>query len=489
MNDDKLLARAEEIARSEKENGSDQWAWGDWTNEVLARKHKGRSDQAIERLRMKLVERGVEVPLTTTLSTYRRVASAWPEETRSTVGFKAAHILAAQADRFELAQESITASAARALVNKRNIEAIAATEYLKRFAHGEITDLAMDQIILDWNILPRITKRELVNQYAACDLSLFPPVAVFQIDGRLYLADGLHRYEAHRLQDKKEIRSEILVGTKSDARRHAVRANNYHGIRFTEEENIANIERERAANPGASEEYICQVLGMARRTMRNYVAAAKVIDAIGNEKVSKLNWTKILRIGQNAPPEQWNLLADAAIERNWSARDVELVARNLNDATVPVMFKERLIAGRLDPLHYDRSGKVVTPVEYLADPEFAQAFIEVNQDLRSSLAAAFSNREGEQREKARQDAKEAAPDLLNESDWLNAIGQLSSARYKLINAVNLFRAIETVDEAMRAQVREELHTIGIASDFLQSWATGTARSLDEELQAILNESE
>lgn len=490
MNNSKLLARGEEIARAEMQDGASyQWAWGDWANDVASSRGKGRSDRRLSDLRDKLVDRGLEVPTVTTLSTYRRVSAAWPQEMRALLGFKVAHILCAQTDRFDLARDGISIEDARQLVNQRNIDAVAAIEYIKQFEGGEITDLPMEKITLDEEILPRHTRQKLVEEYAEQNLKLFPPVSVFQIDGDLFLADGLHRYEANLLQGNTVIRAEIFVGSKIDARRHAVRANNNHGIRFTEEENLANYEREREANPGASEEYICQILGINRSTKNDYIRAAKVAEFFGPEKIEKykLNHTKMRAMAQNGLAKHWEALAKAQLRKGWSAKDLELANRNLADNTVPVMFKDRLLAGAVDPLHYDRKGNVVTPIEYLADPMFAEAFIETNDSVRSALAKAFSNRDGQQRDKARRDAKENAPDLLNESDWLNAIGQLSSARYKLVAAINLFRAIETVDEGMRAQVREELHTIGIASDFLQSWATGTARSLDEELQAILNE--
>ncbi|MGE7136193.1 ParB/RepB/Spo0J family partition protein [Luteibacter sp. NPDC031894] len=63
---------------------------------------------------------------------------------------------------------------------------------------------------------------------AATDL---PPVTVFQDGKKFWLADGFHRFHAHRRAGAIQIEADVRVGTKRDAILHSVGANAAHGLR------------------------------------------------------------------------------------------------------------------------------------------------------------------------------------------------------------------------------------------------------------------
>ena len=102
-----------------------------------------------------------------------------------------------------------------------------------------IKKLKLTEIRLDGNTQPRSrVYDETVSKYheELTEGSHFPPVEVF-FDGKHYwLADGFHRYHAHRRAGYKEIEGQIHSGTRRDAFIFSRGANAEHGLPRTNEE-------------------------------------------------------------------------------------------------------------------------------------------------------------------------------------------------------------------------------------------------------------
>jgi hypothetical protein len=69
-----------------------------------------------------------------------------------------------------------------------------------------------------------------------------PPVAMFFDGAAFWLADGFHRYHAHRQAGAMEISAEIRIGTQRDAVLFSVGANASHGLRRTNEDKRRAVE-------------------------------------------------------------------------------------------------------------------------------------------------------------------------------------------------------------------------------------------------------
>ena len=118
----------------------------------------------------------------------------------------------------------------------------------------------------------------------------FPPVTVFHDGVNYYLADGYHRYFAHKNAVFKEIEADVIEGTQRDAIKHALGANAKHGLKRTNEDKrnavmiaLDDLEwsllttREIGALCGVSHTYVISVKEKLNEEKKP--AKAKVVDA------------------------------------------------------------------------------------------------------------------------------------------------------------------------------------------------------------------
>lgn len=99
--------------------------------------------------------------------------------------------------------------------------------------------LDLQSIKIDGGTQPRAKLDEsVVSEYADAIIAgaNFPPVVVFH-DGKAYwLADGFHRFHAHRKARAIEIAADVRTGTKRDAILYSLSANGEHGLRRSNED-------------------------------------------------------------------------------------------------------------------------------------------------------------------------------------------------------------------------------------------------------------
>lgn len=99
--------------------------------------------------------------------------------------------------------------------------------------------LELNKIRLDGNTQPRVElNQEVVGDYADSLMAgaVFPPVHVFHDGSSYWLADGFHRYFAHKRAGKLDIDVDVHTGTLRDALLFSLSANSQHGLRRTNED-------------------------------------------------------------------------------------------------------------------------------------------------------------------------------------------------------------------------------------------------------------
>lgn len=103
----------------------------------------------------------------------------------------------------------------------------------------ELLNLPLEGIRTSGGTQPRVeTNEATIAEYAEFirfggDL---PPVIVFDDGAEIWLADGFHRFHAHRKAGAMEIACDVRQGTKRDAILYSVGANAAHGLRRSNED-------------------------------------------------------------------------------------------------------------------------------------------------------------------------------------------------------------------------------------------------------------
>lgn len=99
--------------------------------------------------------------------------------------------------------------------------------------------LNLNSIRIDGGTQPRERiDMEAVGDYAeAVKVGIeFPPVVVFHDGAENWLADGFHRYHAHKQAGKASLLADVRAGTLDDAKLFASGSNGAHGLRRTNED-------------------------------------------------------------------------------------------------------------------------------------------------------------------------------------------------------------------------------------------------------------
>jgi ParB-like chromosome segregation protein Spo0J len=99
--------------------------------------------------------------------------------------------------------------------------------------------LELKNIRLDGDTQPRVAlNEETVQDYAEAVMNgaQFPPAVVFHDGSSYWLADGFHRYFAHKRAGEDAIEVEMMNGTLRDAKLYSIGANSKHGLRRTNED-------------------------------------------------------------------------------------------------------------------------------------------------------------------------------------------------------------------------------------------------------------
>ncbi len=99
-----------------------------------------------------------------------------------------------------------------------------------------LMQLDVSQLRTDGGTQPRVAINDAtVAEYAEVlrGGAKFPPIVVFDDSAKFWLADGFHRYYAHKQAGMDKIEADVRQGTLRDAILYSVGANREHGLRRT----------------------------------------------------------------------------------------------------------------------------------------------------------------------------------------------------------------------------------------------------------------
>ena len=174
-----------------------------------------------------------------------------------------------------------------------------------------MTKLNLDQIRIDGDTQARVALDPAqVAQYAEClkEGDKFPAIIVFHDGSSYWLADGFHRYHAHRQAELADIFAEIKIGTVEEAQLFAFGANSRRGLSTTHEDNRNIIKRmlEHPLSRSWTNAQIARHVGVSKMTV------GRVKASLGVQSPVKRTYTK--KDGQKVTVNTENLATKLAQE-------------------------------------------------------------------------------------------------------------------------------------------------------------------------------
>jgi hypothetical protein len=127
-----------------------------------------------------------------------------------------------------------------------------------------ILDIPLDDLVLDPNLNLRDRLDDFTVERYADSWDRLPPITVFEVDGKLLLADGFHRHAAAVMLGKRTISAEVRVGTFTDALDFVASVNLFHGLPLTRAERRRAVEVKLKLHHDWSDRRMAEELAVSR---------------------------------------------------------------------------------------------------------------------------------------------------------------------------------------------------------------------------------
>jgi ParB-like chromosome segregation protein Spo0J len=128
----------------------------------------------------------------------------------------------------------------------------------------EIREVPLDDLVLDPNLNLRDRLDDFTVERYADSWERLPPITVFEVDGRLLVADGFHRHAAAVMMGKRTIPAEVRAGTFTEALDFVASVNMFHGLPLTRAERRRAVEVKLKLHPDWSDRRMAQELAVSR---------------------------------------------------------------------------------------------------------------------------------------------------------------------------------------------------------------------------------
>jgi ParB-like chromosome segregation protein Spo0J len=229
--------------------------------------------------------------------------------------------------------------------------------------------LSVDRIRIDGETQPRnAIDNQVVADYADAIKpgAAFPHVVVFYDGVHYWLADGFHRWHAHRRAERDRITCEVHNGSCDDAKWFSVAANQTHGLRRTNADKEKAVKAALQHPKGAelSDRQIAEYVGVSNTfvgKVRSQLSTVDSSSARTGKDGKKRKLPKKKPATKTAPepgpePEQGEEDGDVASDDEPDPEQQQQVADNeafvVIEATIRYQFSGRLAvaAARLEAL-------------------------------------------------------------------------------------------------------------------------------------------
>jgi ParB-like chromosome segregation protein Spo0J len=128
----------------------------------------------------------------------------------------------------------------------------------------KIREIPLDDLVLDPNLNLRDRLDDFTVERYADSWDRLPPITVYNIDGRMLVADGFHRHAAAIMLGKRTIRAEIIEGSFTDALDFVSSVNLFHGLPLTRAERRRAVEVKLKLHHDWSDRRMAEELAVSR---------------------------------------------------------------------------------------------------------------------------------------------------------------------------------------------------------------------------------
>lgn len=143
-----------------------------------------------------------------------------------------------------------------------------------------IRDLPLDDLVLDPSLNLRDRLDDFTVERYADSWERMPPITVYDVNGRLLIADGFHRHAAAVLLGRRTIRAEVIAGNMTDALDFVSSVNLFHGLPLTRSERRRAVEVKLKIHHDWSDRRMAEELGVSRelvaKTRRNLIEGKQI---------------------------------------------------------------------------------------------------------------------------------------------------------------------------------------------------------------------
>jgi ParB-like nuclease domain len=127
-----------------------------------------------------------------------------------------------------------------------------------------ILEVPLDDLVLDPNLNLRDRLDDFTVERYADSWDRLPPITVYEVEGRLLIADGFHRHAAAIMLGKRTIPAEVCVGTFTEALDFVAGVNLFHGLPLTRAERRRAVEVKLKLHHDWSDRRMAQELAVSR---------------------------------------------------------------------------------------------------------------------------------------------------------------------------------------------------------------------------------
>jgi len=128
----------------------------------------------------------------------------------------------------------------------------------------DLRNVPLNDLVLDDNLYLRDRLDDFTVERYADSWERLPPITIYEVEGKLLVADGFHRHAAAVMLGKRTVPAEVRAGTFTDALDFVASVNLFHGLPLTRSERRRAVEVKLKLHHDWSDRRMAEELAVSR---------------------------------------------------------------------------------------------------------------------------------------------------------------------------------------------------------------------------------